>query len=117
MGAGVDHLPVAGRGRLNPTGDPAATHPDDQAADRPDHQQQAEGIADETGDTDQYPADQDHQSVEQLGGGHFSPSQSLLSVSQHPNADAPDDKESERAHEEQERQRREETDLLGYENE
>ena len=49
-----------------------ADRPDDEAAQRSDHEQKTEGVTEEPGYADHYPGDQDEQAVEQLSGGHLS---------------------------------------------
>ena len=106
-------LPTAGPDPPQPPRQPATRHPDDELANGANHEQQPERIADKPRDANQYPADQDDQSVEQLPSGRFSPHQPLASVNEHADADVPDHKGSECTHDEQERQRPEEADLLG----
>jgi hypothetical protein len=90
---------------------------DDEVAHGADHEQQTDGIANEPWHADQYPADEDDQSVEQIPGGQLSGCQPLLGAGQHSNADAPDDKGPKRAHDDQERQCPKEADLVGNDHE
>lgn len=88
--------------------------PDDEATHRADHQHKTECVPDEPWHADHHPTEEDNQSIEQLPGRHLSASQSLSRVRQHAQADAPDDKGPERAHEEEDRQRPEQADLLTH---
>ena len=94
-----------------------AGRPNDQAPQRANHEKQTEDIADESRYTNHYSAHEDNQSIEQLQGGHLSACQPLPGVGEYAKADAPDDKGSERAHDDQDHQRPEEADLLGHDHE
>jgi hypothetical protein len=102
---------------LHPSGQPVPGRPDEEVPNRPDHQQQAEGVAHESRDADHHSADEDDQSVEQLPGGYLAPRQPLLGVGQDPDADATDYHGPERADDDQDRDRPDEADLFGHHNE
>lgn len=87
--------------------------PNEEVAERSEHEQQPESITDEARNADQHPTDEDDQPIQQLPGRHLSSSQPLPGVGQHPEADAAHNKRSERAGKNESCQRREEADLVG----
>lgn len=71
-------------------------------ADRTDHEQKADCIANESWYEDHHSAHEHDQAVEQLPGGNLSLFQPLPGVSQNPEPDSPDDERTERAHNDEE---------------
>jgi len=114
-GSGIPHTPAAETNRRYSSGQPVSNSPDDELAQRANHEKQTEGIADEPGHANQHSGHEDDQAVEQLPGGHLSSSQPLLGVGKHAETNAPDDQGPQRAHDNQDSQRPEKTDLPGHE--
>jgi len=68
-----------------------ADRPDDEAAQRSNHEQKTEGVTDEPWYADHYSGDQDEQAVEQLSGGHLSSLRLFPDLGEHAKSYAPDD--------------------------
>jgi hypothetical protein len=110
---GVDHAPTAGANRLHPSGDASSRGADHEMSHRADHEQEAQGVTDESGNTDQDSGEEDDQSVEELPRRHLATTKSLLGVHEHPETDSFDHEGSERADTDQDDQGPEEANLVG----
>ncbi len=93
--------------------DLAAGDADHEMAHRADHQQESEGVADESRDADEDAGGKDDQPVEQLPGRHLSTREPFLGVNEYAKAHASHHERPERAHRDQHRHRPEKADLAG----
>ena len=116
-GAGVDKTPASAGHCPDSPGQLAAKGPDDEVTYPADHEQESDGIPDEPRHADHEATDEDHDAIEQFAGRHLPQRQSFPGVSQDGRSDTADDERPERAHEDQEHQGPQESNLLGHEDE
>ena len=102
---------------LDPPGQLVAEGSDDEVAYRADHQQEPDGIPDEPRHADHDATDEDHQAIEQFPGRHLPQRQTFPGVSQHTRSDTANDERPERAHEDQDQQRPQESHVFDHEDE
>jgi hypothetical protein len=99
------------------TGQVMAGQSDAGVADGPDQEEEPEDVADEPGDAHEHPAEQQHDAVEHLAFGGFTPLDALTGVLDDTAAGAADEERSRRADTEQEDDRKEDPDVFGDDDE
>ncbi len=91
--------------------------PDDEVADRTDHEEQAEQVADEARHADQHPAGEDDEPVEELPRRHLATEQPLAGMREDTEAGSPDGHRSEGGGDQEEHDCEEHADLACHGNE
>jgi hypothetical protein len=96
---------------------PTAGYSDEKLANRPDHQEQPDGVADESRYTNQQPGGQHDHAIEHFPAGKIAPGKSLLGAAQHAQADPLDQEWARGAHADEEQHGPAEPNVLGYRHE